>query len=116
MPDMTIVRPPTKKKGSTTMDVEELSSFAWSPKDNLISVWVQEKANNPARLMILKVPTLEEIASRSRTQCDAQMIWQSEGDYLCLVITKLSKSNKRKVLPLKYFVFVKKIVQLKLLN
>merc|ERR1712137_595031 len=96
MPDMTIVRPPTKKKGSTTMDVEELSSFAWSPKDNLISVWVQEKANNPARLMILKVPTLEEIASRSRTQCDAQMIWQSEGDYLCLVITKLSKSNKGK--------------------
>jgi len=84
------------KKGTSTLPVEGLSSFAWSPKDNLISIWVEEKNNCPARLMLLKMPQLEELASRSRTQCGAEMIWQSEGDFLCLVITKFSKSNKGK--------------------
>jgi len=95
IPTMDLVKGNVKKAGCT-LPVEGLSSFAWSPKDNLISIWVDEKKNSPARLMILNMPNLEELASRSRTQCGAEMIWQSEGDFLCLVITKMSKSNKGK--------------------
>merc|ERR1719235_1262523 len=72
-----------------------LASFDWSPKQNLISAWIPEKNNNPARLVLIEIPSRRELASRSRTQCEAQMYWQSEGDYLCLLVTKLSKTKKK---------------------
>lgn len=72
-----------------------LASFDWSPKQNVISAWIPEKNNNPARLVLTEIPSRRELASRSRTQCEAQMHWQSEGDYLCLHVTKLSKTKKK---------------------
>lgn len=74
---------------------DQLSTFQWSPKDNVIAAWTLEKDNNPARLVLMEIPSRKELASRSRTQCEASMHWQSEGDYLCLLVTKLSKTNKK---------------------
>merc|ERR1712079_30767 len=68
-----------------------LETFQWSPKDNVLAVWISEKDNNPARLVLVEIPSGIEKASRSRTQVEASMHWQSEGDYLCLLATKLSK-------------------------
>lgn len=78
-----------------TIKFESLSTFQWSPKGNIIAVWTLEKDNNPARLVLVEIPSRKELASRSRTQCEAVMHWQSEGDYLCLQVTKLSKTKKR---------------------
>jgi translation initiation factor 3 subunit B len=82
---------------------ENLSTFQWSPKSNIMSVWCVEKDNNPARLVLVEVPSRREIASRSRTQVEASMHWQSEGDYLCLLATKLSKTKKKGVTNLEIF-------------
>jgi len=73
---------------------EPLQTFQWSPKDNTIAVWTFEKDNNPARLALVEIPSRIELASRSRTQVKASMYWQSEGDFLCLQTTKLSKTKK----------------------
>jgi translation initiation factor 3 subunit B len=89
-----------KKK---TLKYENLSTFQWSPKENILSVWCLEKDNNPARLILLEIPTRREIASRSRTQVEASMHWQSEGDFLCLLATKLSKTKKKGVTNLELF-------------
>jgi len=78
-----------------TLKFESLSTFQWSPKDNKIAVWTLEQNNNPARLVIVDIPSRVEVASRSRTQVEATMHWQSAGDYLCLLVTKLSKTKKR---------------------
>lgn len=74
---------------------DDLNTFQWSPKDNTIAAWTLEKDNNPARLVLLALPSRKELASRSRTQCEATMHWQSEGDYFCLLVTKLSKTKKK---------------------
>lgn len=74
---------------------DSLETFQWSPKGNVIAAWTLEKDNNPARLVLVEIPSRKELASRSRTQCEAVMHWQSEGDYLCLQVTKLSKTKKR---------------------
>jgi|EP00927_Polykrikos_kofoidii_P049678 translation initiation factor 3 subunit B len=71
-----------------------LHTFQWSPKDNILAIWTLEKENNPARLVLVEIPSRRELASRSRTQAKATMHWQSEGDYLCLLVTKLSKTKK----------------------
>merc|ERR1711907_248435 len=81
----------------------ELSTFQWSPKDNVLAVWCLEKDNNPARLVLVEVPSRKELAARSRTQVEAKMYWQSNGDYLCLLVTKLSKTKKKGATNLEIF-------------
>lgn len=81
----------------------ELSTFQWSPKDNVLAVWCLEKDNNPARLVLVEIPSRKELASRSRTMVEATMHWQSEGDYFCLINTKLSKTKKKGATNLEIF-------------
>jgi translation initiation factor 3 subunit B len=87
----------------TRLPFDQLHTFQWSPKDNYIAAWTLEKEGNskeggqqPARLTIMEIPSRRELASRSRTQVDASMHWQSEGDYLCLLVTKLVGKQKKK--------------------
>lgn len=82
---------------------ENLATFQWSPKDNILAVWTTEKANNPARLVLVNIPDRKELAARCRTQVEARMDWQSEGDYLCLIVTKLSKTGKKGATNLEIF-------------
>jgi translation initiation factor 3 subunit B len=82
---------------------ENLATFQWSPKDNIIAVWTLEKDNNPARLVLVEIPSRKELAARSRTQVEAKMYWQSNGDYLCLLVTKLSKTKKKGATNLEIF-------------
>lgn len=82
---------------------DALHTFQWSPKDNVIAVWTLEKNNNPARLVLVSIPSRRELTSRSRTQVEASMYWQSEGDYLCLLVTKLSKTKKKGTTNLEIF-------------
>jgi len=86
---------PDESGKPSPLKFENLNTFQWSPKDNIISAWTLEKDNNPARLVLMAMPSREELASRSRTQCEASMHWQSEGDYFCLLVTKLSKTKKK---------------------
>jgi len=81
-----------KRRG---LNFEGLKTFQWSPKDNVIAAWTLEKDNNPARLVLMEIPSRKELSKRTRTQCEAEMFWQSEGDFLCLQVTKLSKTKKR---------------------
>lgn len=86
-----------------TLKYDGLHTFQWSPKDNILAIWILEKGNNPARLVLIEIPTRKELASRSRTQVEASMHWQSEGDYLCLLNTKLSKTKKKGATNLEIF-------------
>jgi len=85
------------------LQFENLATFQWSPKDNILAVWTLEKDNNPARLVIVEIPSRKELASRSRTQVEAEMHWQSEGDFLCLRVTKLGKTKKKGATNLEIF-------------
>jgi len=82
---------------------DNLCTFQWSPKDNIIALWTLEKDNNPARLVLVEIPSRKELAARSRTQVEAKMHWQSNGDFLCLLVTKLSKTKKKGATNLEIF-------------
>jgi translation initiation factor 3 subunit B len=78
-----------------SLKYDNLTTFQWSPKDNIIALWTNEVNNSPARLLLVEIPSRELLASRTRTQVECKMHWQSEGDYLCLLVTKLSKTGKK---------------------
>ncbi|CAE8673670.1 unnamed protein product [Polarella glacialis] len=86
-----------------SLKFDQLSTFQWSPKDNILAVWTLEKNNNPARLVLVDIPSRRELVSRSRTQVEASMHWQSEGDYICLLNTKLSKTKKKGITNVEIF-------------
>lgn len=86
-----------EKGQARSLKYDNLVTFQWSPKDNIVSLWTKEHENNPARLVLVEIPSRKELTSRSRTQVDAKLHWQSEGDYLCLMSTKVSKSKTGKI-------------------
>lgn len=70
--------------------------FRWSPSDNYISYWTPEEGARPARIIILSLPSREEIAARpiySVKEC--KMTWQESGDFLCVQVDRYTRSRKQ---------------------
>ena len=76
-----------------------VQDFCWSPGSNMISYWSPAVGNLPAMIKIIKMPEREEICSRKLFDVtDGRLLWQNEGDYLCVYVTKTLKSKKTQIL------------------
>ena len=92
LPSMTLL----DKKSIAAKDVTE---FVWSPKSNMISYWSPAAGNHPALINIIQLPERKDICSRKLFDVlDGHMVWQSEGDYLCVHMTKITGKKKNFVL------------------
>ena len=78
---------------------KDILDFSWSPNSNSISYWSPAVGNHPALISIVTIPERTEIASRKIFDVsDGRMIWQNDGDYLCVSMTKTSGKKKTYVL------------------
>ncbi|CAM9273504.1 unnamed protein product, partial [Ectocarpus fasciculatus] len=78
---------------------KDMLEFVWSPKTNLISYWAPGSGNQPAQIHIVEIPSRRDVCSRKVFDIqDGRMIWQSEGEYLCVNMTKLSGKKKSYIL------------------
>jgi uncharacterized protein with WD repeat len=78
---------------------KEVLDFVWSPKSNMISYWSPAVGNHPALINIMKLPEREDLCSRKLVDVvDGRMVWQNEGDYLCVYMTKTQGKKKTYVL------------------
>ena len=92
LPSMTLL----DKKSIAAKDVLD---FTWAPRSNLISYWSPAVGNHPAMINILQIPSREAICSRKIFDVtDGRMVWQNEGEYLCVHMTKLQGKKKSYVL------------------
>lgn len=71
--------------------------FTWSPKANLISYWAPEEAkgNSPAHVDIISIPSRQKLRQKNLfnvTSCS--MVWQDEGEFLAVKVTRHTKSKK----------------------
>jgi len=65
----------------------------------LLSYWSPAVENHPALINILKIPEREDICSRKLFDVtDGEMIWQNEGDYLCVAMVKTAGKKRSYVL------------------
>merc|ERR1711953_447900 len=46
-----------------SLKYENLTTFQWSPKDNIIALWTNEVNNSPARLLLVEIPSRDVLAS-----------------------------------------------------
>ncbi|CAB3991027.1 Eukaryotic translation initiation factor 3 subunit B [Paramuricea clavata] len=78
-----------------SIKVPSISDFAWSPGDNVISYWLPEIKDTPARVTIMAVPGREELRVKNLFNvATCKMYWQNKGDYLCVVVDRYTKSKK----------------------
>lgn len=63
--------------------------FAWAPKGSLMAYWSPASGNLPAQVNIISLPDRSDISTRRVFDViDGQMVWQNDGDYLCVYMTK----------------------------
>lgn len=72
--------------------IEGIKDFSWSPTDNILAFWVAEKNTVPARVVLLEMPTKNEIGTKALINvADCKMYWQKSGNFLCVQIERYSK-------------------------
>lgn len=80
---------------------KDMLEFVWSPKRNMISYWAPGSGNHPAQIHIIEIPSRRDVCSRKVFDIqDGRMIWQSEGEYLCVSMTKQAGKKKSYILML----------------
>ena len=78
---------------------KDILDFTWSPRSNMISYWSPAVGNHPALINIIKLPERLDICSRKLFDVsDGRMVWQNDGDYLCVYMTKIQGKKKTYVL------------------
>ena len=85
--------PKTEKR--TSVHIDGVQQFEWSPTDNYIALWVPEHQNQPAKVVLMEMPTRVELRQKNLFNvADLHMHWHDEGHFLCVKVDKHSKSKK----------------------
>jgi len=72
-----------------------VKDFCWSPKQNIISYFVPETENSPAKVILMEIPTRKELRQKNLfSVSDCKMHWQSDGRYLCVKVDRHNKTKK----------------------
>ena len=71
--------------------------FSWSPTDNIISYWVPEERDTPARVTLIDIPSRKQLCMKNLfTVADCKMHWQKSGDYLCVKVDRYKYRKEEK--------------------
>lgn len=80
---------------SRSLIADGIHEFQFSPKANVIASWAPEKDNAPAHVDIIELPSRKKLRQKNLfnvTKCS--MVWQNEGAYLGVKVTRHTKSKK----------------------
>jgi translation initiation factor 3 subunit B len=78
--------------------------FVWCPYASpdgkqMISYWAPAVGNQPASINIISIPDRANISTRRLFDVhDGRMVWQNEGTYLCVYMTKVQNRKRTNVL------------------
>jgi len=80
-----------------SIKVSGMRDFSWSPSNNTLAYWVAEDKDVPARVVLLELPSRNEIRVKNLFNvANCKMHWQKSGDYLCVKVDRYSKLRKEK--------------------
>lgn len=87
--------PSMKLLGKKSLKADGVHNFFWSPTDNILSYWSPESANAPARVCLVDMPSRKELRRKNLFNVsDCKLHWHAGGHYLCVKVTRHSKSKK----------------------
>jgi len=78
-----------------SIEIPGVRAIQWSPSDNILSYWVPEKGDVPARVGLLEIPSQNRLREMHIYSVDTiDMCWQDSGDHLCIKIDR-KKTKKQ---------------------
>lgn len=87
--------PSMKLVDKKSLRADGVHDFFWSPTDNYISYWSPETSNVPARVTLVEMPTRREVRQKNLFNVSScKLHWHPSGNYLCVKVTRHSKSKK----------------------
>jgi len=78
-----------------SLSTNGIHEFQWSPGENIIAYWAPEVGNAPAHVDLVSIPSRKSLRQKNLfnvTKCS--MVWQSEGSFLGVKVTRHTKSKK----------------------
>lgn len=77
-----------------SIKIPNISDFEWSPGNNMVAYCVNEEKTVPARVVLMELPTKNEIRSKNLVNVvECKMYWQNMGDFLCVKVERYKKMN-----------------------
>jgi len=74
---------------------EGIHEFQWSPKTNVLALWSPEQKNSPAHVDLIEIPSRKKLRQKNLFNVsNCSMVWQNDGDYLAVKVTRHTKSKK----------------------
>jgi len=90
---MKLIKDKTDKRCSVKVD--GVRQFLWSPTDPIVSLWVPEHLNQPAKVVLMELPSRQELRQKNLfSVADLRMTWHEQGHFFCVKVDKHSKSKK----------------------
>ncbi|KAL8162186.1 hypothetical protein V2J09_013675 [Rumex salicifolius] len=78
-----------------SIKVENVMDFSWSPTDPVLSLFVPEHGNQPAKVSLIQIPSKVELRQKNLFSVnDCKMYWQSNGEYLAVKVDRYTKTKK----------------------
>ena len=79
----------------SSVKADGVRDFLWSPSDMLVSMWIPEHENQPAKVVLMDLPSRKELTQKNLFNvADLRMTWHPQGHFLCVKVDKHSKSKK----------------------
>jgi len=77
-----------------SLKIPGVKDFCWSPAQNIISYFVTENGNTPAKVVLVNIPSRKEVRPRSLVSVtDCKMHWQPDGKYLSVKVDRQKKKS-----------------------
>jgi len=74
---------------------EGIHEFQWSPNANVLSLWSPEQKNSPAHVDLIEIPSRKKLRQKNLFNVsNCSMVWQNDGEYLAVKVTRHTKSKK----------------------
>jgi len=87
--------PSMKLLDQRSLITDGIREFQFSPRANILAYWAPEHGNAPAHVDIIELPSRNKLRQKNLfnvTKCS--MVWQSEGAFLGVKVTRHTKSKK----------------------
>ncbi|TGZ71221.1 hypothetical protein CRM22_002762 [Opisthorchis felineus] len=71
-----------------------IRDFSWSPAENVLAYWVPESDNTPARVVLMEVPSREELCTKNLfSVAEIGLCWHEQGDFLAVQVLRCAKKK-----------------------
>jgi translation initiation factor 3 subunit B len=78
-----------------SLSAEGIHEFQWSPTANVLAYWAPEVGNAPAHVDLVEIPSRKFLRQKNLFNvAKCSMVWQQEGHYLGVKVTRHTKSKK----------------------